>query len=517
MKNAIDHVLVDIKEHESETAESPPSLVDDSLLVIDPIAEKRLLRKLDLLLLPLFTLIHALNDINKSAVGNAKIAGLEQDLGMVGFDYNIALTIFYIFHMAAAVPSNFALKHFGSSWLALMEASFGIISISTAFVKNYRGLIITRVFLGLTEGGTLCALAYILSRYYRRTELVMRVGIFFGLSPPLAGAFNGLLASGLLSVGDIGTVSSWRKIFLVEGIITTGIGILGFFIFPTDPQNTRMLNEAERALAIARISADQVVSTNGRRERTTLELFGRAFSFNTCLCAICYAIINISMQGLSLFLPTVVATRKYCKYIFAPMYFNVEGCYVVGHFTTVESQLRTVPPYIVSAVWALFSAYHSFRMKQRTTPLIISVLLMVVGYAIFVGTENSHARYAACFLVVAGCSPSEPMLLAWGTDNAAPDTVRAAATSIIPGIGALGSIIAVWTYLPTDAPNYHHGNSLNVSTSSLCCVLIVIGALYIKWENAKRARGERDYRLVGKSTQEIEQLGYLHPRFRYQL
>ncbi|KAI5117897.1 hypothetical protein M0805_001554 [Coniferiporia weirii] len=493
MRNANEPDSADVKEHESETAESPPSLSDDSLSVIDPVAEKRLLRKLDLILLPLFTLIYATNFIDRTAIGNAKIAGLEHDLGMVGFDYNIALTIFYIFYIAAEIPSNLALKHFGSSWLALMVASFGVISIGTAFVKNYTGLIITRVFLGIAEGGTLSGLTYILSRYYRRTELVMRVGVFFGLAPPLAGAFGGLLASGLLSVNDIGMVKSWRKIFLIEGIITTGIGILGFLIFPADSQNTRMLSKSERALAIARISADQVVSTNGRKERTTLELVGRAFSFNTCLCAICYLMINISFQGLSLFLPTVVAT------------------------STVESQLRTVPPYVVGAVWALFNAYHSFRMKQRTTPIIISVLLMVIGYAIFVGTDNSHARYAACFLAVAGGSPSAPMLLSWGTDNAAPDTVRAVATAIIPGVGALGSVIAVWTYLPADGPNYHHGNSLNLSTSSICCVLVVIGAIYIRWENTKRVRGERDYRLVGKGALEIEQLGYLHPEFRYQM
>jgi len=45
----------------------------------------------------------------------------------------------------------------------------------------------------------------------------------------------------------------------------------------------------------------------------------------------------------------------------------------------------------------------------------------------------------------------------------------------------------------------------------------VIGFLYARWENAKRARGERNYRLEGKSQEEIEQLGYRHPDFRYQI
>lgn len=40
-------------------------------------------------------------------------------------------------------------------WLAAMITIFGIVSIGTAFVKSYNGLIITRVFLGIAEGGTL--------------------------------------------------------------------------------------------------------------------------------------------------------------------------------------------------------------------------------------------------------------------------------------------------------------------------------------------------------------------------
>ncbi|KAJ7574271.1 MFS general substrate transporter [Mycena floridula] len=463
--------------------------------------EKKLVRKLDLILLPLFTLVCKSDRIRRTAIGNAKIAGIEKDLGMVGFDYNIALTVFYIFYISAEIPSNLALKHFGSVWLACMVTIFGLTAIGTAFVKSYGGLIVTRVFLGIAEGGTLSGLTYILSRYYRRSELVLRVGIFFGLSPPLAGAFGGLLASGLLSVKDIGGVTSWRKIFFIEGIITTGIGLLCFFILPTDPQHTRMLNAEERALALARIDADQAARTYGRKEPTTLRLVLRSFNFNarrsqTTVCAMCYLMINISFQGLSLFMPTVVAT------------------------STVQNQLRTVPPYLVGAVWAVTNAYSSYKMRQRVTPIVLSVVLMVMGYAIAVGTKNAHARYAACFLSYAGGSVTGPMLLAWGTDNAAPDTVRAVTTAIIPGslgVGALGSIIAVWTYLPTDAPDYHKGNSLNLGTSSTVFVLTILGAIYIRWENAKRDRGERDYRLEGKDSQEIERLGYLHPNFRYQM
>lgn len=48
-------------------------------------------------------------------------------------------------------------------------------------------------------------------------------------------------------------------------------------------------------------------------------------------------------------------------------------------------------------------------------------------------------------------------------------------------------------------------------------VMVIGGAIYIRWENAKRERGERDYRLKDKTEQEAVDLGYKHPDFRYVL
>ena len=113
-------------------------------------------------------------------------------------------------------------------------------------------------------------------------------------------------------------------------------------------------------------------------------------------------------------------------------------------------------------------------------------------------------------------------------------SVPKAEYSDLQGFGAFGSVIAfvhlglstsgevthfrsrVWTYLPADAPNYHNGNTLNLATSTAVVVLAFAGFMYVRWENSKRERGERDKRLNKISKQEIKELGYLHPNFRYQ-
>jgi hypothetical protein len=45
--------------------------------------------------------------------------------------------------------------------------------------------------------------------------------------------------------------------------------------------------------------------------------------------------------------------------------------------------------------------------------------------------------------------------------------------------------------------------------------LSLFGIFYCIWENKLRAAGKRDYRLEGRTEEEISQLGYRHPEFRY--
>ena len=56
---------------------------------IDPVAEKKLLRKIDVHLIPILWLLFLCAFIDRINIGNARIQGLEADLGMAGSDYNM--------------------------------------------------------------------------------------------------------------------------------------------------------------------------------------------------------------------------------------------------------------------------------------------------------------------------------------------------------------------------------------------------------------------------------------------
>lgn len=66
----------------TESSNSQEHLYDDK-------ATARLVRKIDLRLLPFLALLYLLSFLDRTNIGNARLAGLEKSLGMTGLDYNV--------------------------------------------------------------------------------------------------------------------------------------------------------------------------------------------------------------------------------------------------------------------------------------------------------------------------------------------------------------------------------------------------------------------------------------------
>lgn len=88
------------------------------------------------------------------------------------------------------------------------------------FVNNYAQFTAVRALLGITEGGLLPGMVLYLSGIYTRQELALRIGIFY-TAASLSGAFGGLLARGIAEIGTRGGLSSWRWIFVIEGLFVS--------------------------------------------------------------------------------------------------------------------------------------------------------------------------------------------------------------------------------------------------------------------------------------------------------
>ncbi|CAM1506073.1 Fc.00g057140.m01.CDS01 [Cosmosporella sp. VM-42] len=74
--------------------------------------KKKVLRKVDLRLVPMLVLLYLMAYLDKTNIGNAKIEGLTADLHMKGIQYNVVVAIFFIPFVLCEVPSNMILHKF---------------------------------------------------------------------------------------------------------------------------------------------------------------------------------------------------------------------------------------------------------------------------------------------------------------------------------------------------------------------------------------------------------------------
>ncbi|TNY19420.1 putative MFS transporter [Rhodotorula diobovata] len=486
--------------HNLELAAQPGVVVADKsahgLLGIDEAAEARLRRKFDLRLLPTVIFIYLFCFIDRGNIGNAKIAGLEKDLGMSGLDYNVLLCVFYISYTVFELPLQLVTKKFGpGKTLPIFTLLFGLFSLVMGFVRNYGQAIGVRFLLGIAEGAIFPGLAFYLSRFYRKDELGFRLSCYIVCAPG-AGAVGGLLASGLLKIDSIGPYRSWRCIFIVEGLITMAIGLVAWFVLPDRPDTCKWLSADERALAEARIKAEnpgQTSTVDKLRKKAVLQ---GIFAPSTLVAAFIFLFNNITVQGVGFFLPTIVRT-------------------IYPGESTIVLQLRTVPPYVVGAFTTLLTGYLSFKTKKRALYMLLSAPFMVIGYSMYLGSMDPHVRYTAAFMVAIGAFSFGALCTAWAAANVTSDTARASAIGTVVMFGNCGGLIATWTFLPKDSPRYVPGNSFNLAGSVV--MFVCAGGLWL-WqvrENRAKENGRDDHYLVGKTEDEIQLLGTKNPHFRY--
>lgn len=458
--------------------------------------ERAVRRKIDWHLVPLVTILYLLCFLDRSNIGNARIQGLGKDLQLVGYQFNWSLTVFYITYMLVEVPSNILLKKIGPRWwIPFLVAGFGLVSLCTAFVHNFSQLMVARTFLGIFEGGTMPGIAFYLSCFYRRQELLFRIGIFVSAAS-MAGAFGGLLATGLSRIPQWGTESTpihtWRNIFFFEGLITMILGVVSPWLMATKPEECSFLTERERFIAAERLYLEHKANPN---EKVQMHHIKRAiFNVNNNVCALGFFLINITVQSISLFMPTLLADLGW---------------------TATKAQLHTVPPYVLACLVAILVAFVSDRTRQRGMWLALFAPIGIIGFAVLRADVSANIKYMAVFFVTIGAFPGGPAFLSWGLNNSAGPAVRAVAGAYIPSVGTLGAVVATWTYLPRDAPRYPIGHSINLAAQALALFLALFGIAYIVWENRQRAQGKRDHRVEGKSDEEVADLGYRHPEFRY--
>ncbi|THH13188.1 hypothetical protein EW146_g7001 [Bondarzewia mesenterica] len=460
--------------------------------------QRRATMKVDVMIIPLVGIIYLLSFLDRSNIGNARIAGLQRNLKMTDHQYSVSLTVFYVPYVLMEIPMNLLLKRVGAN--------------------------ITIPSMVVLWGGLFPSLVLYLSSFYQRHALQLRVTMMFSVTS-LAGAFSGLLAAAIEQMDGIRDLAGWAWIFVLEGVFTALFGIFCFFLLPPSPSQLRYLNQHEKLVYIRMLRDDWSGDADGDDEKFSWSEVWSVFVDAPHVLILCaqFFIGGVTLFGLATFTPTII---------------NALG------FSTTHSQLLTVPPYACSFVVSLISARLSDKYKQRGWTAILFSLLAIPGYAIFIGTANKHANYGALFLQIVGIYGVAPCTSTWNANNVQPHYRRATAVGLAFVFTNLGgqSILALshtleayvtWfpegmvsTWIFVGPPRFHSASAVNLSFAIGSVALFLILIFHLRRQNAVKCetvvrqlqeKGEGTEKGGWDSPEERRRLGDRHPRFIYTL
>ena len=331
-------------------------------------------------------------------------------------------------------PSNVLLKYFSpSKWIARIMVSWGIVTICTAAVSTYGGLLVCRIFLGLAEAGFFPGIMMYLCFWYKPEERATRMAIFAS-SVAVSGAFGGLLATGISFLNGHAGLAGWQWLFVLEGIPAVLVGVMVWFMLPDYPQTAAWLTPHERAFAVKRLGPYAPSMTDKHWDAAVAkETLADPFFW---LFAAQYFLMTNSLNAFGYFAPTIVASLGFKGY---------------------DAQLLTVPPNVVAMIVIVGNCLHSDRTKERSRHVIAALAFVATGYLLLAVVGHWGVRYfAVC--VIACTNAAVLPFVAHRTATVRGSTATALATGGMIAIANCGGISAPFLFPGTQGPMYEMGN-----------------------------------------------------------
>ncbi|OJJ34608.1 hypothetical protein ASPWEDRAFT_52774 [Aspergillus wentii DTO 134E9] len=475
---------------------------DDNVVIHDrQHLETVLVRKIDFRLMPLMMLIYILNYLDRNNIATARLGSLEEDVGLGGSEYNTIISIFFVGYILTQIPTNMILnKTRPSLFLPAIMCGWGIVSACTGAVQNYHGLLALRFILGFVEAPFFPGALFLFSSWYTKKELAARISILF-TAAQLAGAFGGLLGSGIMSGMDgKAGLPSWQWLFIIEGSATLPVAALAMLILPDYPATTKWLTDSERKLAMLRI--DEEANEKDDHEASS-NWDGLKMAFRDPALYIIW-IMQLGLNtgaAFTNFFPTIVKTLGY---------------------GTTNTLLLSAPPYIFAAILCVCNSFHSDHTNERWLHVIWPQIFCSIGFIISAATLQTAARYIATFMMMSiygsfGC------ILSWvSTSLPRPAPKRAVAYAVVNAGSNFASIYASYFYPSSQGPRYWPANVANVCFCALCIVMATVLHFTLQWRNRKLDKAAdddlnagRDPASEGSVCAAVAAKWQCHPNYRY--
>jgi len=395
---------------------------------------KNICRKTDRVILSILVWVYFLQILDKSVLGYGSIFGLQEDTHLKGNQYSLVGSIAPIAQLAwQPFSSILIVKVPHRILMPAMILGWGIAQTSMAACHSYSGLLATRFFLGLFEGGCLPLFSVITNQWYRRAEQPIRVAAWYGTNG-MATIIASALSFGLGHIPSE-TLKSWQIIFLFVGLVTIITAPFVYWKLDNDVATARFLDETERAQAIERLRANQ--TGIGSREFEWSHVWEVFLEPKTYLWFSMALLLNVGASVTNTFGPLILKGLGFDKYI---------------------TSLSNMPFGAVQLIIILIASYAAQKARLKAPVLVVLVIPVIVGLAMLYAIPRTDtAGLLGGYYLLAFLFGSNPLIVSWIVGNTAGTTKKSIIMSLYNAGSSAGNIIGPLLFNAKDAPNYLPG------------------------------------------------------------
>ncbi|KAJ5479462.1 hypothetical protein N7530_004971 [Penicillium desertorum] len=398
--------------------------------------------------MPSIFILYLFSYMDRSNIGLAKIAGIEEDLHLTSHQYYIAVIVWVIGYTISAVPSNMILcRTRPSIFIPIITFAWGSVAALIGAVRHHGQLIALRFLLGVFEAGFSPAVIFLISTWYRKNEQSKRFIIFL-TAGILSGAFGGVISGAITSTLDGAQgIRGWRWLFIVEGVATAGVSLFVHWTLLDYPHSSRGLSSEERKLAQQRLMEDGIDQGDSKSQDTSIFILLLKALSNWRTWVLIPGYITLSGAGaISYFYPTVINDMGY---------------------TSTNAQYMTAPLYIASLVAAVPICWFADRKPHARGQLLVGNMIVgMVFFALTAAIRNYIARYVFLCFINMTLWTGGALALSFATTALASVTpdVRAIMLAWIPAVAALAQLYGSALFPAEDSPGYVVGFSVFAAT-----------------------------------------------------
>ncbi|KAJ5468803.1 hypothetical protein N7475_006555 [Penicillium sp. IBT 31633x] len=433
-----------------------------------PEEAKKVLRKIDIRLIPLLFLIYMLQYLDKNSINFASVYGLKEGTHLKGQQYSWLSSIFYFGYLIAQYPAGLAMQKLPvGKFLAITTLVWGGLLMTTPACYNFAGIAINRFLLGMVEAVVTPGFVLVTGMWYTTEEQPFRLSIWY-CTNGIATMFGGLIG---YAVGHITTgLPRWMYVFLIFGAFSVAVGAIALIFLPDLPSTAKFLSERERAIAVERVAINRQGVKNSQFK--WYQVRQAAQDPKTWLLFIMAIGAQIPNSALTSFTSIIVGTFG---------------------FDTLGTQYMQIPGGAVQFITLLSGGYIATKFDgkfhSRFTCMIFACTVCIIGAGLLVGLpdNNKWGRLVAlwlCYFQGLGFSMSLTMV----SSNIAGYTKKQVTGALLFTGYCVGNIIGPQTFKSSEAPGYQ--SAYIAMLVGYAVKLIAIAALYIYMylENKRRDR-----------------------------